>query len=157
MLNQSIAGELQAIHPEWTIHRDRFYFIKALEDLGHDVAAPNIISQFGSISADMGVIREGHAPVLLEVRKSDDYSKIDRLGGARWDEGKLRRLAAIAHIDGYLEVFVCRDGADDIRKTIGKLETSLGHWFSVGEIHKSKDGEEWEWTFVCAKVPNALP
>jgi hypothetical protein len=151
-LSQCIARKLRADQASWDIRADPFYYTTALTVLGVDVTSRAIVDKFGQISADVGVLRDGCDPVLLEIKRVNDHWRFDRKKGVLDDRDKLRGLARMGRIDGYVGIHVCQVGATDVRKTIKEMEARLGSPLSIGDIYQSKDGKEWEWAFVCAKV-----
>lgn len=150
-LSQRIADRLEVTYPSWDVRRDPFKFTKVLQILGLDASTPAVVQQFGGLSADVGVLRDGFKPVLLEVKKYSDYGNFNGICG---DRDKLQCLAQVAPIDGYVGVLVCQDRSTPLRDTINAMGIRLSVPLSIGDIHLSKDGGGWEWAFVCGKVTN---
>jgi hypothetical protein len=153
-LNQRIAKIMKEKYQNYDVRADPFYYTEVMEIQKRDSTSPAVLKIWQGLSGDVGVVRVGHDPAVLEVKRFSEGRSLDEVVA---DRDKLQRLHVVANIDGYVGVHVCQDRGKNVRETIKELEIKLGFPVSVGEIQTSKDGSGWEWAFVCAKVTAPPP
>lgn len=129
-------------------HVERSYLLLANRE---GVRVTNdLIKKLGGLRADLALNQAGFPPAVIELKIFDEGGSPSDVVG---DVFKVRRLAEVCSIRGYIGVLICQTNYL-LERQVERLEAAVERKiYSCGE--KRSFDDRWSWCFGCFPVLGA--